>query len=179
MTGWFLTGFFLAGYFLAIALAAAPAPPPAPAGPAGPPSILGDAERSDAGPAIFTYRIDGRCRVDDTRKLQGADDLLWNDVAEFRDIDEENTVWRFVGNVRTQLFERRVRLLGEMVRVGELICHVRPSGEVVAAWIERRDTSTARRRAPIRENVDIRDGRLPDLGTFSVTLESVSTETDS
>jgi hypothetical protein len=171
-----MTSLFLAGFFLEIAFAAIPAPPPAPAAP---PSIRDRADPSEVGPAIFTYRIDQRCQVDDTRKLQGADDLLWNDVARARSIDDENTVWRFVDNVRTQLFERRVRLLGEMVRGGELICHVRPSGEVVAAWIERRDTSTARRRAPIRESVDIRGGRLPDLGTFSVTFDTASVETDS
>lgn len=156
------------GALLAITLVAAPAPPPSPA-PA--PSIHERLERSDQPTAIFTYQIDGRCRVDNARKLQGARELLWRKVAAAREITEERTVWRFIDNTRTQLRERRVKLRGELVRRGELVCHVRPSGDVVKAWIERQDTSVARRRAPTRESIAVRDGRIPDLGTFSVTFE--------
>jgi len=110
--------------------------------------------------------------VDNARKLQGTRELLWRSVAAAREITEERTVWRFIDNTRTQLRERRVKLRGEMVRRGELVCHVRPSGDVVQAWIERQDTSVARRRSPTRESVVVRDGRIPDLGTFSVTYET-------
>ena len=67
---------------------------------------------------------------------------------------------------------------GELVREGELICHVRPSGEVVDAWIERRDDSVARRQAPRREPVPIRGGRVGDLGTFSVAFETMPADDD-
>lgn len=158
------------GALLAITLAAAPGPPPPPS-PAPPPSVHERLERGDRPTAIFTYQIDGRCRVDKTRKLQGARELLWRQVAAAREITKERTVWRFIDNTRTQLRERRVKLRGELVRHGELVCHVRPSGDVVKAWIERQDTSVARRRTPTRESVAVHDGRIPDLGTFSVTFE--------
>lgn len=161
------------GALLALTLAAAPAPPPTPAPP---PSIHERLEQGDRPTAIFTYQIDGRCRVDNARKLQGPRELLWRQVAAVRGITEERTVWRFIDNTRTQLRERRVKLRGEMVRRGELVCHLRPSGDVINAWIERRDTSIARRRAPTRESVAVRDGRIPDLGTFSVTYEAPSGE---
>ncbi len=128
--------------------------------------------------AIFTYRVDGRCRVDDPRLLQGPDSILWRDAEEVFDITGESTVFRFIDGRRTQLRERRVRLLGELVREGELVCHVRPSGEVVNAWIERRDDSIARRQAPRRDPVAIRGGRVGDLGTFSVAFEVAPADAD-
>jgi len=156
------------GALLALTLAAAAAPPPSPVPP---PSIHERLEQGDRPTAIFTYQIDGRCRVDNARKLQGPRELLWRQVAAARGISQEQTVWRFIDNTRTQLRERRVKLRGELVRRGELVCHVRPSGDVVNAWIEHQDTSVARRRSPTRESVTVSDGRIPDLGTFSVTFE--------
>lgn len=123
-------------------------------------------------PAIFTYRVDGRCRVDATRRLQGPDSLRWQDADQALDITSESTVFRYVSGQRVQLRERRVKLLGEMVREGLLVCHVRPSGEVVKAWIERHDTSPARRQTVQREALTIRSGRIGDLGTYSVSFDT-------
>lgn len=156
------------GALLALTLAAAPVPP---SSPAPPPSVHDRLEQRDRPTAIFTYQIDGRCRVDNARKLQGRRELLWRQVAAALEITRERTIWRFMDNTRTQLRERRVKLRGEMVRQGELVCHVRPSGDVVKAWIERKDTSIARRRTPTQDPVTVRDGRIADLGTFSVTFE--------
>lgn len=156
------------GALLALTLAAAPAPPPSPTPP---PSVHDRLEQRDRPTAIFTYQIDGRCRVDNARKLQGARELLWRQVAAALEITSERTIWRFMDNTRTQLRERRVKLRGEMVRQGELVCHVRPSGDVVKAWIERKDISVARRRTPTQDPVTVHDGRIADLGTFSVTFE--------
>jgi hypothetical protein len=69
---------------------------------------------------------------------------------------------------RSQLLERRVRLLGELVLEGELVCHLRPTGQVLEAWIERTDQGAARRRAPTRDEVPVRNGAIAPLGTFSV-----------
>ena len=149
------------------------APPPTPE------STRSIGDLDDAGiEAIFTYRIDGACRVDDPRLLHGPDRTLWRDADEAFDITGESIVFRFVDGRRTQLRERRVRLLGELVREGELVCHLRPSGEVVSAWIERRDDSIARRQAPRREPVPIRGGRVGDLGTFSVAFELAPADAD-
>ena len=159
--------------FLALALTAsefrAPLPPQT-ATPAGTPEETRN--------VIFTYRVGGGCRVESPRLLQGPDRTLWRDADEALDITGESTVFRFVDGRRTQLRERRVRLLGELVREGELFCHVRPSGEVVNAWIERRDDSVARRQAPRREPVPIRGGRVGDLGTFSVAFETEPADDD-
>lgn len=121
-------------------------------------------------PAIFLYSVDGECRVVDTRKLQGPEQITWGDVQRAKQVFREQTAWRFVDGLRRQLQERRVKLLGEMVLEGELVCHVLPSGEVVEAWIEREDGGAGRRRIPDREPVDSTDGNLQDLGTFSVEL---------
>tara|TARA_Y100001933_G_scaffold77192_1_gene78453 strand:- start:6598 stop:7122 length:525 start_codon:yes stop_codon:yes gene_type:complete len=158
---------------LALAVMASEFPPPPPPQTTIPAGIP-EATRN----VIFTYRVDGGCRVESPRLLQGPDRTLWRDADETFDITGESTVFRFVDGRRTQLRERRVRLLGELVREGELICHVRPSGEVVDAWIERRDDSVARRQAPRREPVPIRGGRVGDLGTFSVAFETMPADDD-
>lgn len=163
-----ITGFVMAVLMAASTAGAAPGDrlPPEP----------GDAPsihdlRGGQPPAIFTYRVDEQCRVTGVRQLQGPDDLLWRDVNRARRISAEDTVFRMVEGQRRQLTERRVRLLGEMVLPGELVCLVQPIGGVVDAWIMRTDTSPARRRAPTRESVPVRDGDIGELGTFSVTLE--------
>lgn len=124
-----------------------------------------------AAPSIFTYRLDGRCRVERTRKLQGPREIHWRDANESLGIVREEIVFRYVDGQRVRLTERRIKLLGEMVQNGLLICRVRPSGEVVEAWIERHDGSAARREAPRREPLTIRRGRIPDLGTYSVSFQ--------
>lgn len=123
-----------------------------------------------AAPSIFTYRLDRRCRVERTRKLQGPREIRWRDANESLGIVREEIVFRYVDGQRVRLTERRIKLLGEMVQTGLLICRVRPSGEVVEAWIERHDTRAARREAPHREPLTIRRGRIPDLGTHSVSF---------
>lgn len=118
--------------------------------------------------AIFTYSVDGQCRVDEIRKLQGPNDVGSRDLEQR--VYRERTVWRFVDGERLQLRERRVQLLGEMVLEGELVCHVRPAGGVVEAWIEREDSTGARRRAPSRVSVRLIGDAIEHLGTFSVEL---------
>lgn len=121
-------------------------------------------------PALFTYRVDGHCRVDRTRKLQGPPDVRWKDAALRFGVAREDTVWRYLDGVRSQLRERRVKLLGEMVLPGELVCLLRPSGEVMEAWLERRDADS-RGRSVSREPVAVQGGRIADLGAFSLTLD--------
>jgi hypothetical protein len=141
--------------------------PPEPAQPPGFRSLHGDDEL----PAIFLYQVDGRCRVTATRKLQGAEAVSWRQVQQQHQIEQQRIIWRMVDGVRSQLYERRVKLRGELVRPGELVCHVRPAGQVLEAWIERRDDSPARRRTLQREPVTVTDGRIADLGTYSLTIE--------
>jgi hypothetical protein len=157
---------------MVLAVAAAPAAPSdrLPPQHRQPPSIH-DLKQAQTPPAIFTYNIDQHCQVADTRKLQGPDSLLWEDAQQAGDIFHETTEWKFIDGLRRQLSERRVKLLGEMVLDGELVCHVLPSGEVVDAWIERRDSSPGRRRVPTREPVAIHDGGIEDLGTFSLDFQ--------
>lgn len=119
-------------------------------------------------PPIFTYSVDEACRVTAIRKLQGSSEVSARDV-EAR-VFREDTVWRFVDGERLQLRERRVKLLGEMILEGELVCLVRPSGAVVEAWIERSADTAGRRRAPTREPVGIAGGAVEHLGTFSIEL---------
>ena len=121
-------------------------------------------------PAIFTYAVDEACRIVRPRKLQGPASMVWDDAQKARDVFSEETVWRFVDGVRRQLQERRVKLLGEMILEGELVCHVLPSGEVVEAWIERTE-GAVRRQARSREVLTIRGGRIEDLGTFSLDFQ--------
>lgn len=153
---------------LIAAIGAAPADrlPPEPAEV---PSV-GELRDSEPAEAIFTYRIDGRCRVTGARKLQGPEDVTWRDADERLEVFREDIEFRFVDGVRRQLRERRVKLLGEMVREGELVCFVLPSGDVAEAWIERRDRSTGRRRAPTREPIAVSDGEIDPLGTFSLDM---------
>lgn len=119
-------------------------------------------------PAIFTYAVDERCRVVRVRKLQGSPDVSWDDVQQAMTIAAEDTVWRYVDGARRQLRERRVKLLGEMIREGELVCLVLPSGDVLEAWVERTDAGSARRRAPVREPLTVQDGTIESPGTFSL-----------
>lgn len=156
---------------LTLVLAAAAASPhhAPPRAPRPPPSL---AELTAHTPsAIFTYSVDGRCAITGARKLQGNDQVRWDDADSALDIVTEAMVFRYVDGLRTRLRERRVRLLGELVEGGELVCHLRPSGEVVAAWIERHDESVARRRAPQREPVMVRDGKIGELGTYSLSFQ--------
>lgn len=125
---------------------------------------------SGEAPAIFTYSVDGRCRVADPRKLQGSESRTWPEAEGRYDVYRETTLWRFLDGMRRQLRERRVKLMGEMVREGVLVCHLQPSGEVVDAWIEREDDGSARRRAPTRQPVAVSDGEIEHLGTFSLEL---------
>jgi hypothetical protein len=124
-----------------------------------------------APPAIFVYRVDRGCRVTGARKLQGPESLSWRDVQQQHQIELRQVVWRIVDGVRSQLVERRVKLRGELVREGELVCHVRPAGQVLEAWIERADDSAARRRTTRREPVAVQDGYIADLGTYSLTID--------
>jgi hypothetical protein len=150
-------------------LAWSASPPPPPEVPQ-PPSNR-SASDVDELPAIFLYRVDARCRVTATRMLQGPETMNWRHVQEHQQIEQQRIVWRMVDGVRSQLHERRVKLRGELVETGELVCHIRPAGQVLEAWIERRDDSPARRRALQREPVTVTDGRIADLGTYSLTLE--------
>ncbi|MEQ8483314.1 MAG: hypothetical protein RIB46_03030 [Pseudomonadales bacterium] len=127
---------------------------------------------ADPVPAIFVYRIDAGCQVTGTRKLSGPAALSWRDVQRQRQIEQRQVVWRIVDGVRSQLIERRVKLRGELVREGELVCHLRPGGQVLEAWIERRDQSAARRQAPQRDAVAVIDGGIADLGAYSLTIET-------
>lgn len=153
------------------ALAAPPPPDPSrlPPEPVERPSIR-DLPAGEAPAAIFTYSVDGACRVTGITRLQGPKTSSWEDVEQAHQVSGEETVWRFVDGLRRQLTERRVKLLGEMVLEGELVCYVLPSGDVAQAWVERRDSRLGRRRAPTREPVPVRGGSIPDLGTFSVDL---------
>lgn len=126
---------------------------------------------ADPVPGIFVYQVDAGCRVTGTRKLSGPPALSWRDVQRERQIEQRQVVWRIVDGVRSQLIERRVKLRGELVREGDLVCHLRPGGQVVDAWIERYDQTAARRQAPQREAVAVSGGRIADLGTYSLTVE--------
>jgi len=159
---------------VAVAVAAAASPALATEPPVAPPPPAHGSPRIDvipAAPSIFTYRVDGRCRVERTRKLQGPREVRWRDAKESLGIVREEIVFRYVDGQRVQLRERLIKLLGEMVREGVLVCRVRPSGAVVEAWIERHDGNAARREAPRREPLTIRRGRIPDLGTYSVSFQ--------
>lgn len=149
--------------------AAAPHPGP-PRTPQAPPLVETRSE-TDALRAIFTYSVDGGCNVADTRRLQGGDDVRWADADAALGVIREDMVFRYVDGLRTRLRERRIRLLGELVATGELVCHLRPSGAVVRAWIERHDRSPARRQATRREPLTVRDGSLADLGTYSLSFD--------
>jgi hypothetical protein len=152
------------------AVAASAADQPAdrlPPEPVEPPRVR-DLLPSESPPAIFTYRVDPQCRVTDTRKLQGPDQLTWEDAQRARNVYRETTAWRFVDGLRRQLREHRVKLLGEMIRQGELVCLVLPSGEVVEAWIERSESGAGRRETNVRETVTVDDDGIEDLGTFSL-----------
>ncbi|HEX7036683.1 MAG TPA: hypothetical protein VF210_12965 [Pseudomonadales bacterium] len=116
--------------------------------------------------SIFTYSVDGACEVTEIRKLQGSNEVSARDVE--KRVFGEDTVWRFVDGERLQLQERRVKLLGEMILEGELVCLVRPTGAVVEAWIERSTDADGRRRRPTREPVEIAGGAIEHLGTFSI-----------
>lgn len=156
-----------AAHAAAVPAAAAPAPPD----PVSPPRSVEELRtRTSPQAAIFTYTVDDACRIGDTRKLQGPDDVRWQDAESALDIAAESGTFRYVDGMRTRLTERRVKLLGEMVREGELVCHIRPSGEVIAAWIEFRNPDAGRRRSLSRETVPVRDGTIGDLGTFSLVL---------
>lgn len=147
--------------------AAEPAPPPPL--PPNVPALPGHAGAEL--PGIFLYQVDATCRVTATRKLQGPESLSWRQVQAQRGIEQQRIVWRMIDGTRSQLTERRVKLRGELVEPGELVCLIRPNGHVREAWIERRDRSAARRQAPRRDPVPLRDGRLADLGTYSLTIE--------
>lgn len=121
-------------------------------------------------PGIFTYKVDDLCRVTRARKLQGPPDLDWRQVDRQLQLSSEATVWRMTDGGRRQLTERRVTLLGELVRCGELICLLSPMGDVVEAFIERTDPNP-RQRIPTRERAPLSNGRLGDLGTFSVVFQ--------
>jgi hypothetical protein len=131
---------------------------------------LGELRGSEQDAAIFTYRVDGHCRITRARKLQGPDGFEWRDADEHLEVFQEAVDFRFIDGMRRQIRERRVRLLGEMVREGELICRVLPSGDVAEAWIERRDRSAGRRRSPSREPLPVTDGEIEPLGTFSLDV---------
>ncbi|MFU8814658.1 MAG: hypothetical protein ACNA7W_04875 [Pseudomonadales bacterium] len=134
-------------------------------------SGAGDAADLSTSPAIFTYKVDDRCRVTRTRKLQGPDDLQWRHVDQQLQIFSEATVWRMIDGTRRQLTERRVALQGEMVRAGELICLLSPLGEVLEASIARLDARNPRQRIPILEPAPLSNDGLGDLGTFSVVFQ--------
>lgn len=154
--------------------AAAPDPDRLPPDARRPPDVR-DLPPAGAPPAIFTYEVAGDCRITGTRKLQGPDQVDWAEAQRRRQVFREDTVWRFIDGMRRQLRERRVKLRGEMVREGELVCHLLPSGEVAEAWIERRDAAPGRRRTPTREPVTVRDGTIADLGTYSLDLNTEET----
>lgn len=159
------------GAILAVAAAQAPDPdllPPR----AEPPRSVRDLPAPTRPRAIFTYTVDGACRVTGIRKLQGAAHVTWRDAEQAHEVSRETTVWRFVDGLRRQLRERRVKLMGEMIDDGELVCLLQPSGSVVQAWIERRDNTPARRRSPTRQPVPLEDGQLTGLGTFSVDIDA-------
>ena len=137
-----------------------------------PPPQMRDLPSAATPPAIFTYTVDGECRITGTRKLQGPEQMSWETVERERDVFQETTEWRFIEGVRRQLRERRVKLRGEMVEEGDLVCHVLPSGDVVAAWIERREPGVGRRQAPRREALTVQDGGIERLGTFSLDVQA-------
>jgi len=102
------------------ALAAEPPVPPPP--PPQAPTPIDDVPPVET---IFTYRLDGRCRVERTRKLQGPAAIRWRDADSALGITREETVFRYVAGQRTQLRERRVKLLGEMVQL--LVAELQPA----------------------------------------------------
>jgi hypothetical protein len=135
--------------------------------PPDPPTVRG-IEQERAAPAIFTYRVDERCRVTAPRKLQGPEPLEWREVERALDLAAERTVWRMVDGDRRQFLERRVTLSGEMVEGGELYCLMTPMGQVFDAWIMRTNPSAPRQQRPQRQTAPVSDGTLGDLGTFSI-----------
>jgi hypothetical protein len=153
-------------------LAAVPASAqqPAIAPPPDPPAVR-DLAVPDDTPGIFTYRVDDRCRVTQTRKLQGPRQLAWREVERALGLFSEETVFRMVEGNRRQLVLRRVVLMGEMVESGELHCLLSPMGELVEAWIARTDSTAPRQRLPRREAAPVQRGSLGDLGTFSVIYQ--------
>jgi hypothetical protein len=171
-----LASLLLATLLLVAGVSVAAAPDPAPAVPPPPdqaPNVR-SLEPTPEPPGLFTYTVDGACRVSRTRKLQGPENMDWRDVERRLEVSRESTVWRMIDGQRRQLIERRVRLLGELVQGGELYCLLNPMGQLVEAWIERTDPDATRYSIPRREPAPLRDGLLADLGTFSVILQPLS-----
>ena len=152
-----------------LAAVGSPAPDPERLPPE-PPPRLRDLPSAEPPSAIFTYSVDDECRITGTRKLQGPEEMSWELAEREREVFQETTEWRFIDGVRRQLRERRVKLRGEMVEEGDLVCHVLPSGDVVAAWIERSNPGVTSRRPLRRESVTVQDGDIEPLGTFSLDV---------
>jgi len=123
-----------------------------------------NAEISAEVESFFAYEISSACGVTNVKSIAGASvPATWPELLNY----DESQDFVFVAGVRRRVKRIDVMLYRSDTKPKLLTCRVDYAGVVLSAAITAEKTNKPGRGPVDRTRLTIRDGKLPDLGTFT------------